>query len=227
MFFQFSCSDGFKVIFKENVAFKKPTNQSSTGGSGKWKSAYAVNGNYSFRNYLIEQFLCSHTNKDLNAWWEVDLEESIPTSEIRILGRIEEFAFRALNNYIVNIRNEKTEDWEMCYNRTETVLKYDFMIFQCQRLNLRPYRFVRVQFYNKAEYLTLCSVDVIVERNQVDFPSKQLKTNSIFGCFVEMCQSSNQWRNNGFCETIELHEGNCHFIKNSKQNVAFIDRTST
>ncbi|MEO0471780.1 MAG: discoidin domain-containing protein, partial [Bacteroidota bacterium] len=68
-----------------NVALGKPTNQSSTYVSNlSFESDNAVDGNNS-GNRLDNSL--THTQFDLNAWWEVDLGQSYDLSAIKIWNR--------------------------------------------------------------------------------------------------------------------------------------------
>ena len=80
-FFDSSFDSSF-VTLQENLAFMKPTTQSSTLGS--YASKNAVDGN---RGTSIGT--CTHTDDSgsTNPWWRVDLGRVEPVSELFIVNR--------------------------------------------------------------------------------------------------------------------------------------------
>lgn len=75
----------YRFFFQENLAFAKPTKQSSTSHGGV--SSRAVDGN-SNTNYFAGS--CTHTNgiySQHEHWWRVDLGQVEPVTEVYIVNR--------------------------------------------------------------------------------------------------------------------------------------------
>ena len=66
-----------------NVAFQKPTLQSSTGYYGV--SSRAVDGNTNSDYFGGSS--CTHTNRQRNAWWRVDLGRVWAVGKVKITNR--------------------------------------------------------------------------------------------------------------------------------------------
>lgn len=90
-----------------NVAFGKPTKQSSFAGFGD-PSATAVDG----RRTGLFGF---HTNFEPNPWWEVDLQGSYPISEIVVFNRMDVCAHRARTLQILGQR--ESGDWTLVHDQ--------------------------------------------------------------------------------------------------------------
>ena len=70
--------------FTDNLAFGKPTAQSSTTNFGI--SGKAVDGN---PDTLFRNGHCTHTGFDKSSWWRVDLGPNpLPVSEVHIVNRL-------------------------------------------------------------------------------------------------------------------------------------------
>ena len=66
----------------ENLARGRPTNQSSTYSSAP--SSRAVDGN---KDASFSGLSCTHTNRELGAWWRVDLEREENVGKVIIVNR--------------------------------------------------------------------------------------------------------------------------------------------
>lgn len=93
----------------ENLALRKPAIQSSTADFGKSPAGLAVDGNTS-GNYSDKSI--SHTNREQNPWWEVDLGGICNIQEIRIFNRGDgvEDRLKEIKITISNESNQKS-DW--------------------------------------------------------------------------------------------------------------------
>ena len=73
----------YRCFFQENLAYNKPTDQSSTGAGGN--SNRAVDGK------IITDYFgggsCTHTQREDSPWWRVDLGQVEPVSEVYIVNR--------------------------------------------------------------------------------------------------------------------------------------------
>ena len=79
-----------------NVARGKPTTQSSTSHNGI--SSRAVDGIYHPAYYAHS---CTHTNKDAEPWWRVDLMNGYTVIGVNITNRADpEYAHRLKNFYV-------------------------------------------------------------------------------------------------------------------------------
>jgi len=72
----------YRCFFQENLAYNKPTIQSSTSPGGS--SSRAVDGIIN-TNYIDGS--CTHTLFEANAWWRVDLGQVDPVTEVYVVNR--------------------------------------------------------------------------------------------------------------------------------------------
>ena len=72
----------YRYFFQENLAYNKPTDQSSTGAGGN--SNRAVDGKI-ITNYPSGS--CTHTRDENFPWWRVDLGQVEPVSEVYVVNR--------------------------------------------------------------------------------------------------------------------------------------------
>ena len=70
----------FLIFSVDNVAYRKNATQSST--SWKWDASRAVDGNRNSRWWTT----CTRTRRERNAWWRVDLGESLPVHVVNIVS---------------------------------------------------------------------------------------------------------------------------------------------
>ncbi|PFX14395.1 Receptor-type tyrosine-protein phosphatase F [Stylophora pistillata] len=81
-------SENYKIAL-DNLAFRKQTEQSSVQYGGV--SSRAVDG---ISNPSYHAGSCTHTGRDYNPWWRVDLGQVEPVAEIYLVNRIDEWFFR-------------------------------------------------------------------------------------------------------------------------------------
>jgi len=72
----------YRCFFQENLAYNKPTDQSSTDEGGN--SNRAVDGKI-IRDYGSGS--CTHTLNEKSPWWRVDLGQVEPVSEVYVVNR--------------------------------------------------------------------------------------------------------------------------------------------
>jgi len=88
------------IIFQENLAFGKPTVQTSTDHGGV--SSRAVDGN-SATNYLKGKS-CTHTFGNVyKPWWRVDLGQIEPVSEVYIVNQEDEPWWLRQTNFEIRV----------------------------------------------------------------------------------------------------------------------------
>lgn len=141
-------------IAAQNVAVSKTAFQSSTFGS-LYGPGVAVDGNTN------AVYNWTHTNSDYNAWWYVDLGATFDISSIHILNRADGYGFR-LSNYFVAILADGTSsvgDFNApfvaaLYNAGTAGLE------ETWTTGGKAGRYVKVQFNNHADYLSLAEVEV-------------------------------------------------------------------
>jgi len=90
-----------------NVAFRKPTVQSSTNPGGAVSSG-AVDGNTS-GNYGDGSV--THTQQESNPFWEVDLQDMFVIDNIKVYNRIDDCCRGRLSGFTVTVWNENYEAW--------------------------------------------------------------------------------------------------------------------
>jgi hypothetical protein len=98
----------------ENVALHKSASQSSTDYGGE--ASLAVDGN---TDGAYNHDSVTHTDSELNPWWEVDLEDSYDISEIWIYNRTDASSKARLSNFTVSILNSSGDT-----NWSQTVSDY-------------------------------------------------------------------------------------------------------
>ena len=84
-------------VISDNLAFGKQTNQSSVEFGGV--SSRAVDG-ISNTDYYANS--CTHTGKELNPWWRVDLGQVEPVSEIYLVNQENQWFYRQ-NNFEIRV----------------------------------------------------------------------------------------------------------------------------
>ena len=103
-------------LISDNLAFGKQTDQSSVNFEGV--SSRAVDG-ISNTDYYANS--CTHTDKELNPWWRVDLGQVEPVSEIYLVNQENQWFYRQ-NNFEIRVG--------MLDNFRIVILYYDVNIFQ-------------------------------------------------------------------------------------------------
>ena len=79
-------------FISDNLAFGKQTDQSSVSFGGV--SSRAVDG--------ISNTDCTHSGKELNPWWRVDLGQVEPVSEIYLFNQENQWFYRQ-NNFEIRV----------------------------------------------------------------------------------------------------------------------------
>jgi len=134
-----------QVFRTRNLAYGKPTTQSTTGFGGD--SARAVDGN---TNGDFGGGSVSHTLAGQNEWWQVDLETVQDIGAVRLFNRTD-CCSEQLNNFKVRVSTDGSDWFDVEYSGSADAL-----------VELRvdhPGRFVRVE--NGAGYLHLAEVEVL------------------------------------------------------------------
>jgi sulfur carrier protein ThiS len=136
----------------ENIAINKPAQQSSVSKWSKPDESRKVvngekNGKFSF---------C--TNKEINPWWQVDLEETYTLTEVRIYNRLDAGSERA-NTLRILLSSDAT-NWEEVYAHDKSLqiggIDGTPLIVS---MNSKVARYVRLQL-NEENYLHLDEVEV-------------------------------------------------------------------
>ena len=84
-------------LISDNLAFGKQTNQSSVSFGGV--SSRAVDG-ISNTDYYANS--CTHTDREYNPWWRVDLGQVEPVSEIYLVNQENQWFYRQ-NNFEIRV----------------------------------------------------------------------------------------------------------------------------
>jgi hypothetical protein len=85
-------------VASENLALGKPASQSSTADNDQAVAGLAVDGN---TNGIFAEHSISHTNREQNPWWEVDLGEVCAIQEVRVWNRSDGVEDRLKNVKII------------------------------------------------------------------------------------------------------------------------------
>ncbi|XP_077990713.1 uncharacterized protein LOC144445036 [Glandiceps talaboti] len=104
---------------------------------------------------------CSHTNNDQGAWWKVDLGASYSVSRIIITNRQDCCGERLLNAEVRVGDSENIGDNTRCGELVGAARVTDATLsFPCD--GLVTGRYVSVQLVDRADYLHLCEIQVMV-----------------------------------------------------------------
>lgn len=157
-------SDGQgKTVFEEiNVAQGKSATQSSTHSSANASRAVDGDTNGRYGNSSV-----SHTSKEKNAWWEVDLGQVYDLTTIKIWNRTDCCSNRLSNFYIFVSDNPFTsEDIDITKNQTGvSATEFSGTAGRETKANVnRSGRYIRVQLAgNGKSYLQLAEVQAFIE----------------------------------------------------------------
>ena len=134
-----------------NLALNKPTEQSSYNLSNLNKLQSPVNG-------IKNGKFSFHTKKEVNPWWQVDLEDIYALTEVRVYNRIDTCSDRARTLRI--LISSDGENWEQVYANDES---YIFGGIDGRPLvvpiSSKVARYVRLQL-NEENHLHLDEVEV-------------------------------------------------------------------
>ncbi|KAG5271455.1 hypothetical protein AALO_G00180000 [Alosa alosa] len=144
---------GYPAPIVENVALKGKATQSDLYGYGFAKNA--IDGNRRDNNY--GQGPCTHTQYNLNPWWRVDLLQKYEVFSVIITSR-NAYSSR-LNGAEIRIGNSLEQNG--INNPRCAVISFIpnglSKTFECHGMEGR---YVTVVILGRAEYLTLCEVEV-------------------------------------------------------------------
>lgn len=132
-----------------NVAYGKPTNQSSTQRGGE--SRYANDGDLST---LAENQRCSETKVEGSPWWQVDLLQPYEVRVVRVLN-----GHRLLHDIEIRVGNSSNvQNNRLCAWLPGTIDERVTKDFTCA--NAITGRFVHIQMVGLDASLSLCEVFV-------------------------------------------------------------------
>ncbi|XP_022807816.1 uncharacterized protein LOC111344820 [Stylophora pistillata] len=150
-----------EIYLRDNLAFRKQTNQSSVQYGGV--SSRAVDG-ISDTSYQARS--CTHTRREDNPWWRVDLGQVEPVSEVYLVNQADEWFFRQ-NNFEIRvgtvsdnggITNPRCGDKE-----NYSLPQGEGVSFFCRPVLFGRYVTIR-SLRTDNEHFTLCEVEVYSER---------------------------------------------------------------
>ncbi|MFK7804158.1 MAG: putative Ig domain-containing protein [Anaerolineae bacterium] len=151
---------GWIIIEAGNVSYGKPATQSSTYVTGTADNA--VDGD---TNGVYSSGSVTHTQSDANAWWQVDLGESVDISQINVYNRTDCCSNRTSNVYVFVSDTDLT-------GRSYTDILNDSSVWrnftsgqipnQLEITEATTGRYVRVQLAG-TNFLSLAEVEVFAE----------------------------------------------------------------
>ncbi|XP_022807815.1 uncharacterized protein LOC111344819 [Stylophora pistillata] len=160
---QFLCLCEVEIYLRGtyNLAFRKQTEQSSVQYGGV--SSRAVDG---ISNPSYHAGSCTHTGRDYNPWWRVDLGQVEPVAEIYLVNRIDEWFFRQ-NSFEIRVGTISDNGGNTnprCGNKQSYSLpRGKGVSFFCRPVLFGRYVTVR-SLRTDMEHFTLCEVEVYSER---------------------------------------------------------------
>ncbi|HBL77296.1 MAG: hypothetical protein A2W90_22000 [Bacteroidetes bacterium GWF2_42_66] len=150
-----------------NVALNKTATQSSTAYSGV--ASRGVDGNTSG---LWANNFVTHTNSDMNAWWEVDLGQVYNISSIQVWNRTDGCCMARMDNFYVFLANSFTsQDLTTTLNQSGIWKSSQQTTYPNPSYTCNPGtsgRYVRVQLGDQAE---LNIAEVIVMGSSASLPT--------------------------------------------------------
>ncbi|XP_002731582.1 uncharacterized protein LOC100377761 [Saccoglossus kowalevskii] len=150
---------GEKPPLRENIALKGTASQSSTAYDGP--ANYAIDGN---DDSIYGDKSCSHTAKEKDAWWKLDLGETFSVSHVVITNR-EDCCSERIDGAVVLIGdNPDISQNAQCGDQIDwNANTYEEKItFDCQLSG----RYVGVQLKDHNNYLHMCEVEVYGEKQE-------------------------------------------------------------
>eukprot|EP00112_Aurelia_sp_Birch-Aquarium-sp1_P012301 Seg2589.1 transcript_id=Seg2589.1/GoldUCD/mRNA.D3Y31 product=Fucolectin-5 protein_id=Seg2589.1/GoldUCD/D3Y31 len=137
-----------------NLARGQPTSQSSTSNDGI--SSRAVDGNLAA---VWTRHSCTHTTKETNPWWRVDLQSDYQVARVDITNRDQCCCDRLKK---VQIRVGNTDDDPqanaLCVSQDQPFGCGETKELNCESPTLGRFVFVTLR---TTDYLTLCEVEVL------------------------------------------------------------------
>jgi hypothetical protein len=158
------CSDGGNLVSRY-----KPTSQSSdlVYVGQPCVAEKAVDGNYNNIFGTSPDKFCSHTNAEVNPWWQVDLQGSFDVKKVQIWNRQDCCPERLLPLQIQTSSDGST--WNQCGTIGGTGVAGQIYPVDC----VATARYVRISLTkNTADYLTLCEVEVYANPISCRVPDK-------------------------------------------------------
>ncbi|XP_022777753.1 uncharacterized protein LOC111319202, partial [Stylophora pistillata] len=151
-----------EIYLRDNLAFRKQTEQSSVQYGGV--SSRAVDG---ISNPSYNAGSCTHTGRDYNPWWRVDLGQVEPVSEIYLVNMIDKWFFRQ-NSFEIRVSTVSDNNGGIANPRCGDKQSYSLprgkgVSFFCRPVLFGRYVTVR-SLRTHHEYFTLCEVEVYSER---------------------------------------------------------------
>uniref|UniRef100_A0A7N6ADQ3 F5/8 type C domain-containing protein n=1 Tax=Anabas testudineus TaxID=64144 RepID=A0A7N6ADQ3_ANATE len=143
---------GYRAPTGENLALQGKATQSSLYGIGI--PYYAIDGN---RNGNWDQASCIHTKKDFTPWWRLDLRKTHKVFSVNITN-IDSCSER-LNGAEIRIGNSLDNNGNN-NPRCAVISSIHAGFTQSFQCNGMDGRYVNVVIPGRAEYLTLCEVEV-------------------------------------------------------------------
>ncbi|KAM8966340.1 fucolectin-3-like [Pelodytes ibericus] len=141
-----------------NLARNGLASQSSEYKSIPGLASYAIDGDAN-GNYMSHH--CSHTDQENGAWWEVNLKQVYKIATVVISNR-EDCCKDRLNGAEIRVGNSPDNNNPVCATITDSGSK----ILVC--CNGMVGQYVSVVIPSRAEYLTLCEVEVYGEEIKQD-----------------------------------------------------------
>ncbi len=143
-----------------NLAFAKETIQSSTGFSGD--SSRAVDGDTSG---LYREGSVTHTNTELNPWWQVDLSKVESISHINIYNRTDSCCSSRLADFYVLVSDSEFDSSDLATTLAQSNVSSYYVgdsVAVSMVVNIdRTGRYVRVQLNGDSNPLSLAEVEVM------------------------------------------------------------------
>ncbi|KAI8515771.1 hypothetical protein Bbelb_065840 [Branchiostoma belcheri] len=135
-----------------NIALNRPATQSSTWHKGV--PGRAVDGNYS-NSYTSNS--CSHTKKEPNPWWRVDLGNSLCVDRVVVTKCWGKCCSERLEGFMVYVGDNPNMLANPTCGGAQTVRGKDVITVDCGRLTGR---YVGIALKGSGRILTLCEVQV-------------------------------------------------------------------
>nr|XP_006824442.1 PREDICTED: uncharacterized protein LOC100372851 [Saccoglossus kowalevskii] len=140
-----------------NVAEDRFATQSSTKGNGDANRAVDKNSN----SWNLPSGSCSQTNKEHEAWWQVDLGKSRDIYYVTITNRADCCSYRLKNAEVVIGHTRSLDEATLCGTRITGAAANEKKIdVICSCGKPITGRFVGVYLPNTTQSLTLCEVEV-------------------------------------------------------------------